>query len=233
MSELSAYRLPPTATPAAQPRVFVFINGILARPGAHDGWTDRAVTWTQCRTPHKAEKWEYATGALTRRLRQQSRARKIATMLRYYEAAGYALVLVGHSNGCDLIARVLRLRGTEPWYFQHPIEAAHLYAPAAEEKDFAAALACGGLGWLHLNVGGKDRALWWGGVTRRLFGWAGLGYGTLGRQPECPLTYDPRVTVRHEPAYGHSDFFTKGAAFEYTMQHLHAQGVEPAVSDKL
>ncbi len=174
----SAHRSPLTAH-AAQ-RLFVFINGILTAPGDAEGWTDRSVTWTQSRTPHKAEKWEYATGPLLRRLRQQTRAEKIATMLAYYERAGFEIVLVGHSNGCDIIARVLELRAELCWFYQLPLRSVHLFSAAAEAEDFRSALDRDDVARIFFYSGGRDLALRAGRVSRTLFGWAGLGYGTAG-----------------------------------------------------
>lgn len=207
-------------------RVFVFVNGILNWSGAHDGWTDRAVTWTNSRTPHKAEKWEYSTGALTRRLLQQSRAEKIATMLAFYERRDFEIVLVGHSNGCDILARVLALRTAEPWYFTRPIRAAHLFSPAAEAKDFENALIGGDVERLHLYGSANDTALKLGRVSRIALGWTGLGYGTLGLEAQ-PLAEFPNVFVTRRDDFGHSTWFEKGAHFETTMTLLHHRDANP------
>lgn len=198
-------------------RAFVFVNGILTNAGAHDGWTDRAVTWTQTRTPYKAEKWEYSTTALMRRLRQQSRAEKIATMLRYYQDAGFEVVLVGHSNGCDIIARVLALRGVEPWHFAGPVRSAHLFAPAADAADFRRALADADLRSLFLYGSANDRALQLGSISRALTGWLGLGYGSMGLLNDVPAG----AHVYCDDSFGHSTWFEKGEHFERTMLLLH------------
>ncbi|MDP2226794.1 MAG: hypothetical protein Q8J78_04900 [Moraxellaceae bacterium] len=207
-------------------RVFVFINGIFNRAGAHDGWTDRAVTWTATRTPHKAEKWEYSAGALTRRFLQQSRAEKVATMLGYYERAGFSIVLVGHSNGSDIIARVLRLRGDQPWFFAQPVRSVHLISPAADEADFEDALIGGDCALLFVYGSANDRALRLGRVSRSLFGWAGLGYGALGLAT-APLAEFPNVFVHRNDAYGHSTWLEAGMPFEATMQLLHSRDENP------
>lgn len=129
---------PDTYPPAApsvktEPRhLLVYINGILAAPGDSDGWTDRAVTWSHLHTAFRAEKLEYFTGALTRRLFQQRRAEKFARMLERYAAAGYTFSLVGHSNGCDLALRIARLLAGS-----RRIRHLHLVA-AACEADWAA-----------------------------------------------------------------------------------------------
>lgn len=211
-------------------RVFVCINGILSAPGDSDGWTDRAVTWLQTNTPYKAEKWEYVTGPILRRLKQQGRAEKIATMLRYYECVGYEIVLVGHSNGCDLIARVLALRAEADWYFEKPIRSAHLFAAAADAGDFLDAMDLGSLQALHLYGSSKDWALKFAKVSRTLFGWAGLGYGSLGLEGDIFESDDlgwqldagrgKRVFDHGNDTFGHSDWFKRGRAFEASMLSL-------------
>lgn len=211
-------------------KVFVCVNGILNLPGKSQGWTDRAVTWLHVNTPHTAEKWEYMCGPLSRRLRQQSRARKIATLLHFYEKAGFEIVLVGHSNGCDLIARVLALRGRKSWYFAQPISAAHLFAPAADWSDYRRALDAVHLRRLHLYGSEGDLALKVARISRFFFGWLGLGYGTLGlhadeveyndRCAQADLGLPPRVFDHSRDYYGHSTWFERGARFEGTMSCL-------------
>lgn len=210
--------------------VFVAINGILARPGESEGWTDRAVTWLNSRTPYKAEKFEYAAGALTRRLRQQARARKIATMLAYYERADYEITLIGHSNGADIIARVLALRAKAPWYFKYPIHSAHLFAPAADWEDYRDALDRVNLLALHLYGSEADWALKFARVSRVLVGWMGLGYGSLGLKADDVEYNDraqrlaegkmPRVHDHSIDSYGHSTWFRRGEIFEATMNKV-------------
>lgn len=204
---------------------YVFINGILTLPGDSEGWTDRAVTWINTRTADKAEKWEYAAGPILRRVKQQERAEKIATLCAFYERTGYQVVLVGHSNGCDIIARVLKLRGVKPWYFTRPIRSIHLFSPAADAADFLLALEAESVGRVFIYRAGQDRALALGQWSRRLLGWAGLGYGSLGLASDddtagLELEYRPGVTVYDVPEFGHSDWFTRGEQFERTMVHL-------------
>lgn len=193
------------------PRVFICVNGILNDPGAADGWTDRAVTWLHVHTDHRAEKFEYASSALLRRLRQQQRAEAIARMCGFYFAAGYAVSLIGHSNGCDLIARVLSLLPADSF------RSVHLVAPAADWPDFARAR---NVARIFLYVSAHDRALRLAGLSRRLFGWAGLGYGDLGRHVPAQALVDPRVAVARRDDFDHSTWFERGERFETTMQLL-------------
>jgi len=192
--------------------VFILVNGILTRPGASDGWCDRGVTWLHLKTESRAEKFEYAAGALTRRLWQHQRAQAIANMVGHYHRAGYQISFVGHSNGCDLIARVLELTTI-------PAVSAHLFAPAAESDDFDWQLGLH-LGHLFLYASAGDRALKLAGLSRKLFGWAGLGYGDLGRRVPADLLESPRVTLCRRDHYGHSTWFERGVRFEETMRLL-------------
>lgn len=201
----------PAAAGIGTRRVFICVNGILTNPGESDGWTDRAVTWLHIRTEARAEKFEYACGALTRRLRQQWRAEAISRMANFYFLAGYEVSLVGHSNGCDLIARVLALR-------DHRFRSVHLFAAAADWQPFSLALHVGRVGRVHLYVSARDRALQLAGVTRVLGGWAGLGYGSLGREVPAAALANPAVTVTRHDDYGHGTWFERGDRFEATMQ---------------
>lgn len=217
-----------------RPAVIICINGILNKPGKADGWTDRAVTWFHCKYPEstvRAEKFEYATGALLRRIKQARRAQAIARMCGFYRRAGYRIHLVGHSNGCDLIARVLEI-------FGYPVESVHLFAPAADGGDFLAAFEQGRLGELHIYGSRKDRALKLARLSRRLAGWIRirgrrLGYGSLGLLGrEFAHEHAPAWPIHDhsDDAQGHSTWFGREGAspaqvaerLELTFQKLAA-----------
>lgn len=194
-------------------RVFILINGILVLPGDSQGWTDRGVTWLNTRTDAKAEKFEYASGVLTRRLSQRWRALAIARMCDYYRRAGYEISLVGHSNGCDLIARVIALTG-------HRFASVHLFAAAADWTPFALALHHDRIGALRLYVSQADTALRCARISRVLLGWAKLGYGSLGLGAPPAARTDPRITICECDTFGHSTWFERGHRFETTMRTL-------------
>lgn len=193
--------------------VFILVNGILNLPGGSDGWCDRGVTWLHLNTASRAEKFEYAAGPLTRRLWQQQRAEAIARMVGYYCRAGFAISLVGHSNGCDIIARVIATTAAD-------FASAHLFAAAADGADFEWPIGIN-LERLFLYVSANDRALQLAALSKRLFGWAGLGYGDLGRKvPDSLGTYSRCVRVERRDDYGHSTWFERGEKFETTMRLL-------------
>jgi hypothetical protein len=200
--------------PQAGRIVFICINGILTNPGDADGWTDRAVTWLNLHTAGKAEKFEYACGALTRRLRQDWRAQAIARMARFYAEAGFQIVLIAHSNGADLVERVLGL------LWPDEIRAAHLIAPACDGEQLAHSLDVGQLGALHLYGSENDSALHAARISRAFFGWLGLGYGDLGLRV-LPFAHEhPRAIAHDDHTQSHSSWFERGESFERTMRAI-------------
>lgn len=205
--------------PAANVR-FLCVNGILTNPGDADGWTDRAVTWLNVRTDGKAEKFEYAAGVLTRRFLQSWRAGGIAKMAGYYIAKGCEVVLIGHSNGCDLVARVLDILAPAK------IRSVHLFAAATDGKSLSRALADRQLGALHLYGSANDRALMLAAVSKALLGWAGLGYGDLGLHVRFfaamnnPIGGMPIVFPHQDDTQDHSSWFERGEPFERTMRAI-------------
>jgi hypothetical protein len=205
-----------SGAPRVPRRVVICVNGILTDPGASDGWTDRAVTWLHLHTEARAEKFEYAAGALTRRLWQQERAQAIARMVHFYAEAGFTVDLVGHSNGCDLIARVLGITASRHF------ATVHLFAAAADDPPFADALARRQVGLLFLYGSENDRALHLARASRTLLGWAGLGYGDLGLRVRDFAATQPRTIAHLDNTQTHSSWFARGAQFEATMRLLAA-----------
>lgn len=197
---------------------YIAINGIRSNPGESDGWTDRFVTWINTRLPDGvvAEKFEYATGPLTRRLKQRERANAICKKIGYYRRAGYRVVLVSHSNGGDLTARVINDSGVE-------IDSAHLFAPATDDELIAQSIREGAIRRVHIYGSRNDAALKFAKATRPLIGWLGLGYGSLGLRGRELAAQFPQVVKDHSnDAYGHGTWFQRGALFEDTMKLLAA-----------
>jgi hypothetical protein len=197
---------------------YIAINGILTNPGDSEGWTDRFVTWVNTRLPDGvvAEKFEYFTDALTRMLKQRERADAIAKKVGYYRRAGYRVVLVSHSNGGDLTARVLNDAGVE-------IDSAHLFAPATDDELIAQAIREGAVKRVHIYGSRNDGALKFAKATRPFIGWLGFGYGSLGLRGRELAAQFPAVVKDHSnDAYGHSTWFQRGAIFEETMKLIAA-----------
>lgn len=195
---------------------FLAINGIRFKPGAARGWPERFCDWIHRRKQDelRADRREYFTTAVTRFIGQRKRTDELARKVSSLNNVGYRVVLVGHSNGCDVIGRLLRDIGTK-------VAACHLFAPAAFEEDFEDALINSTVEQIHIYGSVNDAALKWGKVTRVLFGWAGLGYGSLGtRGGEFAARYPSRVKDHSINSFGHSTWFDEGLTFEHTMRSI-------------
>lgn len=196
-----------------KPLVYIFINGIMNNPGCSDNWTDRAVTWMHTNTlPNviPSEKFEYFTGPLLRRVFQQYRANKLTRMLSFYFAKGYEVVLVGHSNGCDIICRVLA-------EVEHPVKEVHLIAAACDEPVYEPGM----VGDLFVYIGGQDKAMKLARFSKKLLGKLHLGYGSLGgMDPKLARDKFGEEHVVYHPSFGHSTWFEKGPIFDMTMMTI-------------
>ena len=179
-------------------RVFLYINGILTRPGESDNWNGRAVTWTHLHTDFLAEKVEYYVGPISRAFGrgQRRRAEKLAKTIRYYANQGWQVVLVAHSNGANVVANAVPLLAQN---HRDAVESVHLVA-AACPADFRE----NGLNALGAPVtvweAGNDKAL----KMAKTVGWL-VGFGTLGLDGPKNAKV-PTTTIRFED-YGHSTFF--------------------------
>lgn len=202
--------------------VFLFVNGILTRPGDAFAWTDRAVQWVNRNAPDGvvSEKFEYYSPALLRRLFQNKHARDLAETIAQYPGA--RLHLVGHSNGCDLIARAVRLTSA-------PIASIHLIAGAVD-RDFAAnglgeRLARGQIGGVYCLCSRGDLILGRLARASRLLTLGLLGYGDLGCRGPISHAF-PRVFTVWRSSLGHSDWFN-ATEFERTLATVHTQALHP------
>lgn len=216
---------------APQPIVYFVINGIHTNPGKANAWTDEAVTWLNLNTPPhvKAEKYEYFTTAVTRWWKQGKRARELATKALAYQQAGTQVRLIGHSNGCDLIARVILQRyKAEPNEPAVRVHAAHLIAPAAKDEDFAIIAHDSLARQIHIYGSRNDKALQAATLSQKALGWLGLGFGSLGlRGAELEQRYPARVQDHSRDHYGHSTW-VGGLALTGTLTEiLQNDGLNP------
>ncbi len=195
------------------PRVHIFVNGILTFPGSSRNWTGRAVTWTHLNTEARAEKVEYFCGPIGRALGQRERAEKFAATLQHYQ--GWQAIAVGHSNGADVILDGLRLAA---W---PRLEELHLVCGACE-ADFNTnglnlALLNDRIGKVFVYIGDRDQALRLAHTLPAQL----LGYGVLGLHGPRNVRANvrDRVGELHWPDYGHSDCWHDDH-FAQTMKHF-------------
>jgi hypothetical protein len=195
--------------------VYIFENGIDTVPGDATGWQARAIRWFAIHAGAFGIAVEYFSGPLLSRvLGQNQRARELAAVASEFLAAGWAVVLVAHSNGADVVRDALKQLG---W---PQISAVHLFSAAIpsdmKENGLDGPLAAGKIGRCRVYVAGKDEALKFGG----LFGW--LGYGKLGR--DGPRNMSPKagahVDIVPRTEFGHSSWWEPGENFEWTMNEI-------------
>lgn len=184
--------------------VVINVNGILTWPGSATAWTDVATT-ELISQGIATEKFEYWAMPMTRRLMQHVRAQRLAEMIKHHYQRGAFVVAWGHSNGCDLILRALRM-GCR-------LHSVHLMAPAVEEDMEANglnhAIYTMMLGRAYIYTGGKDWPMKLAHWTGKLLKPLGLGYGTMGLTG--PINTEPMLEAHvdhmHVPDYGHGTWF--------------------------
>jgi len=195
--------------------IYIFINGILNMPSDTDAWTDRAVTWVHIHTGMHAEKYEYFSPVMLRRFRQQDRAETLARMIKYYH--DWDVVMVAHSNGCDVVMRTLAILKDKN------MKELHFIAPACSRQvlyQMRLLVDTERLEKFQIFLGGKDRAMKWAAWSQKILGPFGIGYGDLGG--EDPVMVGKIIgeeNVIFEPQFDHSTWFEK-AHFEGTMKKL-------------
>jgi pimeloyl-ACP methyl ester carboxylesterase len=186
------------------------------------GWCDQAVVWCNVRNIPCAA-YEYHADWWNRWLAQPprwtgligGRARGLAEILDGYDCS----ILVGHSNGCDVIARALSAA-------TKPVHSAHLFAaatsPDLEHNGLAAALRTGRLGRLYLYCSESD------GVLRGPARWSRwltlglLGYGDLGAVgPDTPAEdIAHRVVTCWAPGTTHSGWLHEPLALDENLRRV-------------
>ncbi len=201
--------------------VYFILNGIHTNPAQTDGWVDEAATLLNRQTPDdvKPEKFEYYTTALTRRLFQARRAEKLLKKALGYAEDGWTVRMIGHSNGCDLIARVA-LAAAKREIPSLRLDSVHLISPAAEDEDFAQAVQCGAIRHVHIYGSKNDKALLAAGLSAKLLNFVGLGFGSLGLRGKALADRFPgRVFDHSRDHYGHSTWIG-GLALPGTVREI-------------
>lgn len=183
-------------------RAFIFINGIQNRADSSGCWTERAEVYCAEKGLQSA-RYPYTTTFATRWIMQPYRVRQFAKLCNDW-AERFKLVLVGHSNGCDIILQSLA-----------KIESSgielHLISAAAEPDCWRNGLnescATGKVARVTIYIGQQDEVLSrLAPVSRFLCGWLGLGFKNLGHVGPLNSTC-ANLTVHTEPEFGHSTWF--------------------------
>jgi len=191
---------------------YVLVNGIRTNPNDVNGWTDHAEEWLED-YGYSATKYEYFCTSVFRWVRQPSRSRSVAEIIK---RSVKPVVYVGHSNGCEILAKIFR----EDKMVR--IKDAHLFAPAVDPdfdaNGFNKAFRDGRIERLFIYGSKADHTL---RIGNKLTGWLrfiGMGYGHLGY--EGPRNQSGaailRTYVHWQNEFAHSDWF-KPHNFEKSM----------------
>lgn len=193
---------------------YLFVPGVRTNT-ADDGWHDRAERWIEANTPSKAGVYEYETAATLRWWGQRRRVKELAERIGDLCRDGGEIVLVGHSNGCQLITEALS-------HVFPAVERVVMFAPAVDHdmarNGWNGLLDEFAVGRLAVYGSPDDAALKLATWSSRLFGWAGMGYGDLGRVGPTNLSPSvaSRVAVDLRTGHGHSTWF-RPDLFDATM----------------
>lgn len=201
---------------------YLFINGILVPPGNVNNWNVKACAWidqkndwTDEKTQFKAERYEYLSDIFFRRISQEKRVDDIQVVINRMSQGD--IILVGHSNGCDLIERLVRRNSGS-------FKEIHLIAAASERSfkinGYNEALRRKQVGEIYMYASPNDSALKQAKWSTRLFGWMGLGYGYLGLVGPCYISKDFKYKTHIiNTKYDHCDYFNE-KTFDETMKFI-------------
>ncbi len=193
-------------------RYYVLLPGVRSDPRDWANWAPRMATEINLLTSAKADEFRYMAFALTPKARQEERAEYVRSLAQRAYSAGYDVVLVGHSNGCEVIRQALE--GLPPI-----VHSVHLIAGATEADMELAGwnrfLRKGIVGHLFIYKGTRDRVLQWIAAAG-----AFLGYGRLGWLGPKNIAPDQahKITVIERP-YEHCEWF-EGFAFAQTREAI-------------
>lgn len=169
--------------------VLIFIPGILSNPEDVFGWTDKGCRDGQ-RHGFLVDKYEYLALPILRPFKQDARSDRVGKLVDAWN--GSKIVIVAHSNGCELTSRFLKK-------FNHYIHQIHFIAGAndsnCDRNGINDALLEDRVGDVFIYSSINDEALRKG--AKRWTSWLqfiGLNYGWLGLYG--PANIDPRVLGR-------------------------------------
>lgn len=163
-------------------RFYLLVNGIRSNSNDLQGWQFRGERWIDNNTPdgHKASTYHYGVAAITRWIYQKRHIKRLSDIIKSAAMPERDVVLVGHSNGAALICGALKECP------ELKVRSIHLFAGAehadCDKNGLNKAAEAGQVGSVHLYGSKNDDVLKrWASLTTKLFGWAGLGYGQIGR----------------------------------------------------
>lgn len=192
----------------------ILVNGILTDPRKDNAWTDFSVDWLNNHTaePTVVTGYEYNAEILFGPWKNLSRAERIIERVKEYTAHGDRVILVGHSNGCDIIAHVIQ---------QVEVDEVHLISPATDEKTVEMGIVLGNVDRVHIYGSTSDMALKWGAKASRIFTLGLGGYGSLGlRGPAFAAQWRGIVFDHSINTYGHGTWLSPTSNLIDTLKQV-------------
>lgn len=199
-------------------RVYILINGILTRSTDHQDWPERAEDWIQAHGYGLGRPYMYFTGALTRLFYQWKRVKDVIKIMESY-AGAFDIILVGHSNGADIICRVLQQSRIH-------VSEVHLIAGACENQcsknGINAAIKKGRLDCAFFYCSKNDDALKFAQRSHWL-----LRFGDLGLTGPSKLSTlaDSRSVIYWRDDLNHCDWWNE-KNFESTIRIIVGSSVK-------
>lgn len=176
----------------------ILANGILTPASRDNAWTDFSIDWLNNHVVGEVvtTAYEYDAEIIFGPWKNMSRAESIIERVKAYTAHGDRVILIGHSNGCDIIAHVLQ---------QVEVDEVHLISPATDEKTIEMGIVLGNVDRVHIYGSTRDRALGWGARLSRILTLGLGGYGSLGlRGPALEANWPGIVFDHSNNSFGHS-----------------------------
>lgn len=190
---------------------YIAINGINTL-ASDDSWNNEAeiIFAGKGRNCHA---FQYFSDTVFRRVFQNARVERLYNLVKRYQEFGLKIRLIGHSNGCDLICRLLKNHGPI-------IDEIHLIAGAAEadcdKNGINDSFKAGRLKKAVFYCSTKDRKLKSAKMSKTLLGWMGLGYDYVGLVGPSNVRDGDDVRVIWRDDFDHGDWFV-GSNLNWTL----------------
>jgi len=160
-----------------KPIKWCLFPGIMTDAEDNFNWSPSGCDWIEKHLKQPAREIDSEFAPIRTKTKLNSKSEEAARVLESL-APDFRLKVITHSNGGELFSRAVRITPVR-------IEEAHLVAAACDadfdKNGFNDALVQDRIGKMKLYCSKIDEALFWARISKFLAGWAGYGYGSLGR----------------------------------------------------
>jgi len=190
---------------------YVAINGINTL-ASDDVWNNEAEI-VMAGMGRNCHAFQYFSDTVFRRMFQTARVNRLNALCNRYIDFGLKIRLIGHSNGADLICRLLNT-------YSPIIDEVHLIAGASEcdcnRNGINRAFDEKRLRRAVFYCSKKDSALKQAKLSKTLLGWAGFGYDYVGLVGPSNVRMSDNVRVVWRDDFNHGDWFV-GSNLNWTL----------------